>query len=182
MFVVFEDKQVERGNQAIGSVAGDQIDLLVLQGASEKAEIHDLRRGGEVQAVGGHQSFVAIGTFHEFVTESGAPLRSVGSGLRDGFQTQAAGVVAANFDGESVVEAERCAHGQIEALLIFGLNLAVNAFAISIRLFLQDGGEGSAGIFRINIDTAGEDGLLADESASEIKAALDRKMSLGFDL
>ena len=60
-----------------------------------------------MQAVGGGQAFVAVGTLHEFVAESGAPLGSVRCGLRNRFQVEAAGVVAANFYGEGVVESER---------------------------------------------------------------------------
>ena len=33
MFVVFEDEQVEGGDQAVGGVAGDQVYLLVFQGS-----------------------------------------------------------------------------------------------------------------------------------------------------
>src|SRR5580704_14329657 len=71
------------GNQAVCSVARDQVDLLVFQGASEQPQIHDLRRSGKTQAVRGDESFIAVGTLHEFITESGAPLRRVSCGLRD---------------------------------------------------------------------------------------------------
>src|ERR1700685_3831765 len=106
MFVVFEDEQVEGWNQAVGSIARDEVDLLVFEGAREQAEIHDLRGFGEAQAVGGDESFVAVGTLHEFVAKSGAPLRSIGRGLCDGFQVEAAGIFAANLDSEGVVEAK----------------------------------------------------------------------------
>ena len=114
MAVVFEHEQIERRDQAVGRVAGGQIDLFILERAGEQAQVHDAGRLGETQAVGRGQSFVAVGALHEFVAESGAPLRSVGGGLRDGFQMQAAGVFAANFDGECVVEAERLADVEIE--------------------------------------------------------------------
>ena len=86
VFVVFEDEQVERGDEAVGGVAGDQVYLLFFEGAGQQAQIHDARRVGEVQAVGGDQALVAVGTLHEFVAESGAPVGRVGGGLRDRLQ------------------------------------------------------------------------------------------------
>src|SRR5579872_5356531 len=135
-----------------------------------------------MQAVGGGESFVAVGTLHEFVAESGAPLGCVGRGLRDGFQSEAARVVASNFDGESIVEAERRAHGEVEALGIFSFYLIVDFFMVGAGLFLQYRRESGAGVFRIDIDAACENGLVADVSTGEIEAALDLKMSFGFDL
>ena len=98
--------------------------------------------------------------------------------MRDGLQAEAASVVAANFNGESVVEAEGRAHGQVEALGIFCFDLVVDVFAIAVGLFFQDRGQCGAGVFGINIDAAGENGLLADEGAGKIEAALDRKVGL----
>ena len=49
------------------------------------------------------------------------------------FRFEAASVVAADFNGESVVEAERRAHGQVEALRIFGLDLASRLFRFDSR-------------------------------------------------
>ncbi len=179
MFVVFENEQVQRGDQAVGGVAGDQIDLLVFQGAGQQAQVHDLRRAGEMQAVGGGKSFVAVGTLHEFVAETGAPLWSVRRGLRDGFQAEAASVVAANFDGESVVEAEWRAHGEVEALHIFRLDLVVDFFMIGAGLFFQDCGESGAGVFGIDIDAACENGLVANVSAGEIESGARREDEFG---
>src|SRR6202142_2548738 len=106
VLVVTEHEQVERGDEAVGRVAGDEVNLGVLESAGEEAEVHDAGRGGEAQAVGCDQALIAVGTLHEFVAESGTPLRSVGGGLRKRLQMQAAGVVAANLDGEGIVETE----------------------------------------------------------------------------
>ena len=46
----------------------------------------------------------------------------------------------------------------------------------------QDGGEGRAGVFRINIDAAAENCLMANVAAGQVEAALDREMSFVFDL
>jgi len=44
---------------------------------------------------------------------------------------------------------------------------------VGARLFFQDCREGGAGVFGIDVDAAGEDGLLADKGSGEIEAALD---------
>src|SRR5580704_5632179 len=109
-----------------------------------------------MQAVGGGESLVAVRAFREFVTESGAPLWSVGGGLRDGFQSQTAGVVAADFDGEGIVEAEGWSQGEVESLRIFGLDLLVDPLAVGAGFFFEDGGECRAGVFGIDVDAACE--------------------------
>ena len=50
------------------------------------------------------------------------------------------------------------------------------------RLVFQHRRECSASVFGINVDAAGEDGLVANVGAGEIKAALDGKTSFIFDL
>jgi hypothetical protein len=50
-----------------------------------------------------------------------------------------------------------------------------------IRLLFENRGQRRARIFRIDIDSSGKNGLLADECASQIKAALDGQMSAGFN-
>ncbi len=112
--IVLQNKQIQRGDKAVGDVSCGQIDLFVLERAGEQAQVHDARGLGETQAVGGGQALVAVGTLHELVAESGAPLRSVGGGLRDGLQAEPAGVVAADLDGEGVIESERLADREIE--------------------------------------------------------------------
>ena len=53
------------------------IDLMIFQRRRKQSEIHHARRLGKMQAIGGSQAGVAIGTLHELVTESGSPVRSV---------------------------------------------------------------------------------------------------------
>jgi hypothetical protein len=102
--------------------------------------------------------------------------------LRDGLQTESPGIVAANFNGEGVVEAEGRSQGQVESLLIVRLNLPVNFLAIALGLFFQDRREGRASVFGIDVDAATENGLMADVSSGEIKTAFDGKMGLGLNL
>src|SRR5215472_16637585 len=79
--VVVEDEEVEGGNEAVGGVAGGEVDLTVFEGAGEQAEVHDARRFGETQAVGRGESPVAVGALHEFVSETGTPGGGVLGGL-----------------------------------------------------------------------------------------------------
>ena len=51
MAVVFESDQAERINQAVGGIAGDDVDLMINEGAVDQAKIHDLGGFGEVEAV-----------------------------------------------------------------------------------------------------------------------------------
>src|ERR1700722_7486554 len=182
MFVVIEDKQVESGDETIRRVAGDQVHLSVFQGASQETQIHDPGIAGEMQAVVGGKSLVAVGALHEFVAESGAPFWRVRRGLRDGFQAQKASIFTSNFDGEGVVEAEWRANHQGETLCIFRLDFVVNLLSPAVRAFFQDCSQGCAGVFGIDINAPSEYGLLADIGASEIEAGFDGKMGFGFNL
>src|SRR6185369_10131212 len=130
MFVVFKHEQVEGRNQPVSHVAGDQVNLMVLKRASEQAEIHDARRRGEMQAVGRDQALVAVGTLHEFVSEARPPLRSVRSGLRNRLQMQAAGIVAPNFNGKSVVESKWRPQRQMKTFLVFRVHALINGLAV----------------------------------------------------
>src|SRR5690242_5860890 len=80
VLVVFEHEQVERGYESVGHIAGNYVNLMIFESASEEAEVHDSRWRGEMQAVGRGQPLVAVRALHEFITECGTPLRRVLSG------------------------------------------------------------------------------------------------------
>src|SRR5438045_3240011 len=103
---------------------------MIFERAGEEAEVHDAWRRGETQAVGCDQALVAVGTLHEFVAEACAPLRSVRGGLGERLQMQTASVLASNLDGKSVIEAERRAERQVEAIFVFRLDAVVNCLSI----------------------------------------------------
>ena len=71
---------------------------------------------------------------------------------------------------------------QIKPLGVFGFDLTVNLFWIAGRLLFQDRGEGGAGVFGVDVDTASENCLMADVTAGKVEAAFDHKMSFVFDL
>src|SRR5207237_4604622 len=105
--VILQHRQIQSRNKPVRRVPCREINLLVFQGASEQAEVHDARRSGKAQAIGCGQAFVTVWALHELITETGVPLRRVGGSLRDGLQAEAAGILATNFNRESIVESER---------------------------------------------------------------------------
>src|SRR5512146_1453986 len=76
MLVIFQRKQVERGNQAIGRIASRKINLMIFESSSQQAQIHNPRLLGETKCVSGNESAIAIGTLDELIAKSGAPLGS----------------------------------------------------------------------------------------------------------
>src|SRR5258706_6950094 len=171
-------------------VAGSDSDLPFLERAREQAEIHNARRFREAQAVARDQTFVAIGTLHELVSETSAPLWSKRSSLGQLLQVQLACVVAADHHGEGVVKAKRrpdaeaklCFVSLLHSLIDILINiLLVAARLMLIRLLFENRRERRARIFRINIDSSGEDCLMTDECASQVETAFNRQLSAGFD-
>ncbi len=65
---------------------------------------------------------------------------------------------------------------------VFGLDPVVNLDGIIGRLLFQNCGQGGASVFRIDIDAAAENGLLANVCASQVETALDRQVGFIFDL
>jgi len=76
--IVFEGNEVERVDEAVGGIAGDDVDLMIDEGSIEEAEVHDIGRGGEVEIVAGTPAGEAVGAFEKFVAYAGVPLGSDG--------------------------------------------------------------------------------------------------------
>ena len=91
-------------------------------------------------------------------------------------------VVAANDHGESVFEAERLGEVEIEALRVLAFDAIVDRGAVVAGGFVEDGGEGGAGVFDVEIEIAGEEGFVDEESAAEVGFALDVNVGAGFDM
>jgi len=72
--VVFESDEVKRIDQAVGGIAGDDVDLMIEQRAVQEAEVHHVWWGGEVERVTRAPAREAVGAFQEFVADTGAPL------------------------------------------------------------------------------------------------------------
>src|SRR5579872_5493651 len=180
--VVLEHSQIEHRNEAVGGVAGGQVNLLIHQGAVEQAQVHNQRRPGEAEAVGRHQALVAVRALHKFVAEPGAPLRRVLRRLRNGGQMQAARVRPTNFDGKCVIEAKRRQNRKMELLLVLLFHFFIHGVGILQRRLLENGGQRRARVLRVHVNPPRQHGLLADIGSGEIEAALDFEVSPGFDL
>jgi hypothetical protein len=176
--IVFQHKQVEGRDQAIGSIARDQIDLLLLERTRKQAKIHDARRLSEVKAVSGGESLEAVRTFHELIAESSPPMRRICRRLRDRVEMQMPRILTTNFDRERVIKSEWWTEIKTESLGIFSLNALIHLLRRTLRIFFQDGGKSSSRVFGINVNPASEHCLLADKGSRQIETALYRKMSL----
>ena len=102
--------------------------------------------------------------------------------MRDGFQSETAGILPADFDGEGVIKSERLAEFEIKPLGVFRLDPVVDLVGIARRLLFQNCGQGGAGVFGVDINAAAKNGLLANVAARQVETALDRQVGLVLDL
>ena len=139
--IVFEGDEMQGVDQAVGGVAGDDVDLMINEGAIEKAEVHDVRRSGEVEIVAGTPAGESVGTLEEFVTDAGVPLGSDGSEVGHDAEVESLRVALADDHGERVFEAERFAEVEIEFLGVLLLDAIVNGGGVVAAWgFVKDGG------------------------------------------
>src|ERR1700674_5274838 len=181
MMVVLQYNEVERRNQSIGIVAGNDIDLPFFECPRNQAEIHNARRFREAQAVAGDQTFVAIGTLHELIPKARPPLWRKRSGFGQRLKVQLARVLAADHHRKGVVKAKRRPDAETELCFIALLHVLIDILFVAARLLFKNCRQCRARIFRIDIDSSGEDCLVADECASQVETAFHRQMSTGFD-
>jgi hypothetical protein len=172
--IVGEDGEAEGADGAVRRVAGDDIDLVVGEGAVEQAEIHGAGRAGEVQVVCGGEAGQAIGARLELVTDAKAELRGDAGGVGDGVEIEATGVVGADDHGKGVLEAERRLDVDFVARFVEAADGGENAGGVALagwgKRLLEDGGEGGSGVFDVGVDAASGEGLLADVAAGEVEA------------
>jgi len=174
---------MERVDQAVGGIAGDDIDLMIDESAIEEAEVHYIGRGGKVECVAAAPAAETVGALEEFVADADAPLGVDRSEIGHGAEMEALGVVAADDHGEGVFEAERLGEFEIEALGVLLFYAGVDGGgAVRAGRFIQHGGEGCAGVFDVEINIAGEESFVDEESAAEIGLALDGDAGAGFDV
>jgi hypothetical protein len=180
--VVGEGDEAESADETVGGVAGDDVHLVIEEGAVDEAEVHDAGRLGEVEIVAIAEAGKAVGALKEFVADAGAPTGSDGNNVGDFLQMEVLGVVAADDHGESIFEAERLGDFQVEAVGVELLDAAVNGGGIALWRFVQDGGEGGAGVFDVEVELAGEEGFVDEERAAEVGFAHDGDAGAGFDV
>ncbi len=182
--IVGEADEMERVDEAVGGIAGDDVDLFVDESAINEAEIHHAGRLGEMQAVALDEAAIAVGTLEKFVADAGAPSRRDRNDVGDGFEVELVGVGATDNHGESVFEAERFGDVEMEALGVALFDAIVDGLRVGIvgGRFVENGGERGAGVFDVEIELAGEKRLLAKKSAAEIGFAIDVDAGTGFDV
>src|SRR6267154_4093400 len=157
---------MERLNQAVGGVAGDDVDFFVDEGAVNEAEIHDAGRGGKMQTVKLAPAAKTVRALEEFVPETRAHLGGVGDDVAGVAQVQALGVITTNHHGESVFKAEGLGNVEIETLGVALPDAIVNVMGICGRRFVEDSGQCSASVFHVQVKIAGEERFLAQQRAA----------------
>ena len=182
VFVVDQRDEVEGVDEAVGGIAGDDVDFIVDEGAVDEAEVHDAGRRGEMQAVKLAPATEAVGALEEFVAEAGAHFGSEGNNVGCVAEIEALGVFAADHHGESILEAERLGDFEMETLGVVLFHTIVDVAWVAAGGFVEDGGEGRAGVFDVEVEVAGEERLLAEERAAEIGFAFDVDAGARFDV
>jgi len=181
--IVFEGDEMEGVDQAVGGIAGDDVDLMIDEGAVKEAEVHDIGRSGEAEIVAGAPAGEAVGALEEFVADAGAPLGGDGSEFGHGAEVERLRVALADDHGEGVFETERLGEVEIEFLGVLLFDAIVDLRGrVLARGFVEDGGEGCAGVFDVEIEVAGEEGLVDEEGATKIGFAVDGDVGAGFDV
>jgi len=92
------------------------------------------------------------------------------------------GVVSANDHGESVLKAEWLGDFEVKALGVKLPDAIVDGGGITSRRFVQDGGEGGAGVFNVEVELSSLEGSVDEERAAEIGFASDGDASARFDV
>ena len=72
MLVIVQHDKPERGDQAVGVVAGDDVHRLVLQRAIKQSQVHDPWRFRELQTIGADQALISVLALEKFVSHSQA--------------------------------------------------------------------------------------------------------------
>lgn len=180
--VVFEGDEAEGIDEAVGGVAGDDVDLMGNESAVDQAEVHDVRLIGEMEMVAGAPAGEAVGALEEFVADANAPSWRDGGDIGGGAELEALGIVAADDHGESVLEAERLGDFEMEALGVLLLDALVEGGRISGRRFVEDSSEGRAGVLDVEVEVTGEEGFVDEKRAAEIGLAFDGDAGAGFNV
>src|ERR1700760_1931239 len=97
---------MQRVDQSIGGIAGDDVDLFIDERAIDQPKIHDARRFGKLQPVALDETAIAVGALEEFVADTGMPSRGERSDVGNCFEMELLGVGAADNHRERVFESE----------------------------------------------------------------------------
>lgn len=184
MAIIVERNEVKSVDEPVSGIAGDNVHLMINESAIEEAKVHDVGRRGEVEMVAVAPATETVGALEKFVADADAPFRSHGGKVRHAAEVELAGVSLADDHSEGVGEAQRFGDVEVEALCVLLLYATVDCGGVVIgrRGFVEDRGESGAGVFDVEIEVAGEEGLLDEEGAAEIGLADDENASASFNV
>src|ERR1700735_4904093 len=99
---------------------------------------------------------------------------------------KASRIFAADDHRKRIVKTKRRADAETKFRFVVLLHPFINRLVLAARsvlsrLLFENRGERGCGVFRIDIDSSGENRLLANESSGQIKPAFDGEMSSGLD-
>ncbi len=180
--VIGERNKAERINEAVSGVAGDDVHLMVEEGAVEEAEVHDAGRSGEAERVAIAPAAEAVGALEEFIADADVPFGSKGRHVGYFLQMETQGVLGTDDHGERVFEAEWLSDFELETLGVELLDASVDGIGIAMRRFVEDGGKGSAGVLDVEVEVSCEESFMDEERAAEIGFADDRNAGACFDV
>jgi hypothetical protein len=123
-----------------------------------------------------------VGALEEFITDANAPLGSERRDIGDFLQMEILCVAATDDHSEGVFETEGFGNFNVKALGIELLDAIVDGGGIACRRFVEDGGEGGAGVFNVEVEPAGLESFVDEESTAEIGLADDGNAGPGFDV
>jgi hypothetical protein len=129
--VVFEGDEAEGVDEAVGGITGDDVDLMIDEGAVDEAEVHDARLPGEVEGVAVAPAAETVGALEEFVADADAPFGGEGRDIGNGAKVGDFGVVAADDHGKSVFEAKGFRNFEVETLGVELLDAIVDGDGIT---------------------------------------------------
>src|SRR5258708_2908870 len=107
MPIVLQDDESHGVNLRVRVRSHHHVHLFFSQSSIKQSEIHDARRFAKMQTIELRETVVAIRPLEKLIPNAHAQLWGVLRQVRDRAQAQAAGVVTANRECETVVESQR---------------------------------------------------------------------------
>src|SRR2546427_7354458 len=91
-------------------------------------------------------------------------------------------IIAGNDHRKSVFKAKRLGDLKMEAMGVEVLDAVIDGRGIPLRGFVQNGSEGRAGVFDVEIQLAGEECFVDEKRPAEIGLSNDRDSGFRFDV
>jgi hypothetical protein len=158
----------------IEGFTGDEGDLAGGEGGVELAGFEDLDAAGEGEFVGTEKEGEAIGAADELAGGAETPGAFEGFGGAEGGEFVLSGAIAGGEKDGRIGEAEGGDPFAAVAGTVVGLDLFAGLGGVGDGCEAEDGGEGDAGVFGVEVDLAGEEGFVGHGGATEGRAKGDR--------